>query len=88
MNSIDKREYIREIQYNPEPIDGPYLVHLLPALRVLDAQRSMVMQQTLADLRIGLLGHGQIERRQATGVLVVGRGAQLQKCAVKYDRII
>lgn len=53
-------------------------MHLLPALRVLNAERAVIVQQTLADLRIGLLRHRQVERRQAAGVLVVGRGAKLE----------
>lgn len=56
-------------------------MHLLPALRVLDAQRAVVVQQTLADLRVRFLRHRQIERREAARVLVVGRRAQLEQRA-------
>lgn len=55
------------------------LVDLLPPLRVLRPDDRVVVQQRLAQHGVDVGVHGQVERREALGVLVVGRGAQVQQ---------
>lgn len=54
---------------------------LLPSLEILRSDGRVIVQQTLANLRVGLLDDAQIERRQSAGVFVVWRCAKLQQRA-------
>ena len=56
---------------------GTHLVDLCPALAVLRADRGVVVQQRLRDDGVGVVDDGVVERSQALGVLVVGRGTQV-----------
>lgn len=64
-----------------EPTSRTYLMHLLPALRVLNAQRAVVVQQRFADLGIRLLCDRQVNGSETARVLVVGRSAELEQCS-------
>lgn len=56
-----------------------YLVNLLPAILVHAAHLSVIMQQELAAVRVAPHHRAVIQRSQATTVLVIRRGAQVQQ---------
>lgn len=69
------------------------LVHFLPPLQILGADRRVVMKQRFAEHRVGLVYDAVIERRQSFGVLVIGAGAKLEQClhclqAVSFDSAV
>lgn len=72
-------------------MQGPsptYLVHLVPALTVLDAQRGMVMEQALCDLGLALPGDGDVQGGDAAPVSVVGRGSEFEEGAIKHIKAL
>lgn len=57
-------------------------MHLVPALAVLYAQSGVIVQEALRDLRLAFACYRNVQGRYSTSVTIVGRGAQLQQCAV------
>ena len=55
-------------------------MNLLPALQVLSARHSVVVQESLGDDGVRHLGHCVVQGSQVLAVPVVGRGPQLQHC--------
>lgn len=58
-------------------------MHLVPALTVLNAQRGMIVQQTLCDLCLALACYRYIQWGNATPITIIWRGAQLKQSAAK-----
>jgi hypothetical protein len=57
----------------------PYLVHFVPALSVLNAQRGIVVQQSLTQHGRTFVQNGVVERSQALAVSDSRRSAQIQQ---------
>lgn len=49
-----------------------YLVHFVPALRVLGAEHGVVVQQRLRHLRVVFLRHRQVDGREVLRVAIIG----------------
>lgn len=60
-----------------------YLMHFVPALRILGSQNSMIMQQSFCYFRITLFSHREVHRREIFGVSVIRRSTELQQCTRK-----
>lgn len=54
-------------------------MNFLPALEILRSYRRVIVQQRLAEHRVGLVNDAVVERRQALRVLVIRTGAELQE---------
>ena len=55
------------------------LMHFLPPLQILGADGRVVVEQRLAEHRVGLVYNAVVEGRQSFGVLVIGAGAELEQ---------
>ena len=57
-----------------------YLVNLAPALVVVGADHSPLVQQHLGAGLVGVVGHAVVQRRQPAPVFEVWRRPQVQEC--------